>query len=610
MRGVTCVSFAVVALSTMLACGSESDGGGGSGSGGKDAGAGGSGSSSGSGGGGAGAGGSGGGAGSGATAGVAGSGSSGGAAGAGGGGGSGGGTGGSAGSPGVGRFIAYRADAATDDVFELYAVNLAGASASQPIKLNGPLVSGGDVLGFSWSPDGTKLAYLADQDTDGVEEIYFVDMSSAVPGAPVKLNGPLIPKGKVLAESTWVWSPSSVGLVFSAQATSDLVYELFYVDTTQKPPKAERLHAPKGSGTVASPQFAPGSNRLAFLADLQTSGTTDLQVVDLTKPAPYQPVRVNPPLVSGIDIRDFSWSPDGNSLAVVSGATAASHLEMIDVSGSTPGAPVVLSATGSNKFFADIASRPGWLPDGTGVLYTQDVDTNNRYELFLVGISAGVPAAPIRMHAPLTIGRVWEFLVTPSSKRVAYRADTDGTSVEAWVVDTVGATPKVGVKVAEEKTQLGWGGMAITSDSKWLLLHVDDQLHALDLSAATLGTPTQVSAALQLGDEVTGFDVLKDGSGLVYRVANQSAGTAKLWWVSMGASVGTPADVTSGAGPTSIEPDARPLRADGSAVAFRAGSHWDLHVVPLSSGPGAAPTKVSGALPSGAFVLPGIAFGK
>ena len=55
------------------------------------------------------------------------------------------------------------------------------------IKLNGELTSGGDVdyKGLQFSPDGSRVLYNADQDTDGVFELYSV---SAAGGEPVKLN--------------------------------------------------------------------------------------------------------------------------------------------------------------------------------------------------------------------------------------------------------------------------------------------------------------------------------------------------------------------------------------------------------------------------------------
>ena len=58
------------------------------------------------------------------------------------------------------------------------------------IKLNAELTPSGDVYcrGIQFSPDGSRVLYLADQDTDEVDELYSVP---AAGGTPVKLNSAL-----------------------------------------------------------------------------------------------------------------------------------------------------------------------------------------------------------------------------------------------------------------------------------------------------------------------------------------------------------------------------------------------------------------------------------
>ena len=58
------------------------------------------------------------------------------------------------------------------------------------VKLNTALPFGGDVdsYGFQFSPDGSRVLYRADQETDNVLELYSV---AAGGGTPVKLNTPL-----------------------------------------------------------------------------------------------------------------------------------------------------------------------------------------------------------------------------------------------------------------------------------------------------------------------------------------------------------------------------------------------------------------------------------
>jgi hypothetical protein len=83
--------------------------------------------------------------------------------------------------------VVYRADQDTDGVRELYRVPLTLSPAPDPLttKLNGPLAPGGDVDQFTLAPDNGPVIYLADQDTDSVRELYRVGLGGA---GKAKLN--------------------------------------------------------------------------------------------------------------------------------------------------------------------------------------------------------------------------------------------------------------------------------------------------------------------------------------------------------------------------------------------------------------------------------------
>ncbi len=72
------------------------------------------------------------------------------------------------------------------------------AWAGSPTKLNGSMVSGGNVSGsFRSSPDNSRVAYKADQDTDGVLELYSVPIGG---GTPTKLNDSPGERGQCLLQ--------------------------------------------------------------------------------------------------------------------------------------------------------------------------------------------------------------------------------------------------------------------------------------------------------------------------------------------------------------------------------------------------------------------------
>jgi hypothetical protein len=116
--------------------------------------------------------------------------------------------------------VVYLAQQLANDVSKLYSIPIAGVT---PVKLNGPLVTGGDVDAFNISPDSSRVVYRADQDTDGVYELYSTPIGG---GTSVKLNGPLVTGGDV---DTGKISSDSNRVVYQADQDTAGVHELFGV---------------------------------------------------------------------------------------------------------------------------------------------------------------------------------------------------------------------------------------------------------------------------------------------------------------------------------------------------------------------------------------------
>jgi Tol biopolymer transport system component len=117
--------------------------------------------------------------------------------------------------------VVYRADQDTDGVFELYSVPIDGGTVT---KLNDPLVAGGNVAASFWiGADSSWVYYQADQETDGVNEVYSVPIDG---GTVTKLNDPLVAGGNVpgfdvSADGRWV--------VYRADQDTNNVWELYSV---------------------------------------------------------------------------------------------------------------------------------------------------------------------------------------------------------------------------------------------------------------------------------------------------------------------------------------------------------------------------------------------
>ena len=95
--------------------------------------------------------------------------------------------------------LVYVSDEGSGGVYELYLVS--SNKPGVPTKLNPKLVNGGDVsYFFHVSPDGSQVAYIAEQEMDNVYELYLVDLSK--PGVSTKLNAPLADGWSV---HDWFW---------------------------------------------------------------------------------------------------------------------------------------------------------------------------------------------------------------------------------------------------------------------------------------------------------------------------------------------------------------------------------------------------------------------
>ena len=206
---------------------------------------------------------------------------------------------------GVGRVV-YLADQERNDVVELFAVSPDGGPA---LKLNPQLVTQGNVLadGLQLSPTGNRVLYAADQERASVVEIFSV---STFGGPVAKLNGTLTNGGSVTPGSQ-LFSPDGTRVLYHADQNSDEVFELFSVSATGGTPV--RLNGPlvlDGDVRREGLQFSPNGSRVLYTADQQTDETFELFSVASQGGAA---VKLSGALVAGGDVADDAiFSPDGS----------------------------------------------------------------------------------------------------------------------------------------------------------------------------------------------------------------------------------------------------------------------------------------------------------
>lgn len=203
------------------------------------------------------------------------------------------------------RTVAFAADIDTDDVDELYAVPITGTT---PIKLNPPLVEGGDVRSsrIAFSPDSQSVIYLADQEVDNRVEMFSVPAGG---GLAAKLNPPLTAGGNV---SQFKIDAKNGRIVYVADQETNEVFELWSVPVGGG--TSVKLNgAFVTGGNIESFQIDPLSNRVVYSADAETDGKHELYSVPVA--GGTTPIKLNPPIVlagggdSGICCGDFAVNP-------------------------------------------------------------------------------------------------------------------------------------------------------------------------------------------------------------------------------------------------------------------------------------------------------------
>ena len=179
--------------------------------------------------------------------------------------------------------VVYLADQQTDEVFEIYSVPLDGSAAE--IKLNKTLVSQGHISNFGISPDSQQVVYVADQDTDNVTELYSVPIGGPASNG-IKLNGSLVLGGNVHPININI-SPDSSRVVYQADQQTDGVFELYSVPLAGPASAGVKLNGPlvAGGNVDFIIRISPDGSRVVYRADQQTDEVFELYSVPLAGPA-------------------------------------------------------------------------------------------------------------------------------------------------------------------------------------------------------------------------------------------------------------------------------------------------------------------------------------
>jgi hypothetical protein len=431
--------------------------------------------------------------------------------------------------------IVYLADQDINGVSELY---LGGSS----IKLNPPLSQGKNVLDFQITPDKSAVVYRADQDTNDVFELYRVEFAN--PGVSTKLNGSLPVGGDVWRA---VITPDSSSVLYVADQTTDGVTELYRVPFAT-PGVSTKLNSPlvTGGNVFFDIGTTPDSSAVVYRATQATANTIELYRVPFATPG--QSTKLNGALPPNADVEPFfKIAPNGTLVAytvlrIPTNPPGGFDLlsELHSVTFATPGQSTKLNIPSPGAVLGDLTSVGEYeiTPDSSAVIYTltNSIDFRLLYR---------VPFATPGQSTKLSDRFIDRFAIRPDSSGVVYGSPkiiSNQDQAELYLVPF--ATPGVSTKlngplVAGGSIQSDFDrAFRIAPDNSSVVYVADettnDVIEIYRVPFSTPGVSTKLNGPLVAGGGVQLFDtfsITPDSSSVLYIADQTTNGAFELYRV-------------------------------------------------------------------------------
>jgi hypothetical protein len=487
------------------------------------------------------------------------------------------------------------------------------------VKLSGGMPPFGDVDRFLTSADGRYAVYLADQETDGVYDLYSVLVSG---GSPVRLN-PLPPPGRTI--TSFQISPDSTRVVYLAYQSPANVYELYSVPIGGPAAAGIKLNGTLVAlGNVTSFQISPDSSRVIYYADQQTDEIFELYSVPLGGPA-ADGIKLNVEVGALGNVEGFFLiSPDSTQVVYQAHQqnVIRNDFELYSVPLKGPAAAGIIlnEALGALRKIFDFQISP----DSSRVVYKVDQQTVNVLELYSVPIK-GPAAAGIKLNGTLVPGgNVVGFNISQDSSRVVYTADQETDNhFELYSVPLAGPAA-AGIKLNGVLGAVGSvnGVFRISPDSSRVVYNaIQETATAYDLYSVPLAGPAaagiKLNRPLPLNGEFADFQISPDSSRLVYTAAQDTVGVQELYSVPLvgPAAAGIKLNRTAVSAENVFDLKIRApgnvldlkISPDSNRVVYianlKTATVYDLYSVPIK-GPAVTGIQINGTLVAGGNVFP------
>lgn len=413
-----------------------------------------------------------------------------------------------------GQYALFVADITTENAFELYSVPIDGSEA--PTLLSGGLLpAGANIEAYYITPDSSRVVYIADQDSADMMELYSVSIT----GGPItKLNPPITASDGEVDSGTATFSPDGSRVVFLADWQINNAYELFSVPVAGGTPVRLNGDLPM-NGNLAGFEITPDGSSVVYVASQDSAGEFELYIVPLTG---GDSVKLNDPLVAGGTVWSLKLSPDGSHVVYTAAQDVANQWEIFSVAlTDPPSAPVKLNPPlGVNRDVVYDAYRIS--PDSNQVVYAADQILNDVYLFYSVPIEGGtaVQLTNLASGAPV-LGGPHTFEISPDSNRLVFRSLLAGKYELFSVPLSGGPVTKLNGPIIPASGNV-WEFEISPGSSRVVYLAVQQVANSKELYSVPIGggPADKLNSALPASGNVLVFQISENSQRVIY-VADQ-----------------------------------------------------------------------------------------
>ena len=431
-----------------------------------------------------------------------------------------------------GIFVAYVADQDTAGLFELYVVPVDKTPNETAVKVSGTMAGNGILQQpsgeyvFKWAPNSSRVAYVADQNALRVFELFTSTPDGLENDTVSNLPDPLTNPDRNV--QNFEWRPDSTLIAYIADQDSDQVFELFVSPFDSNTPNFKVSGTTldgdgiKELGPVPSGEFAfawaPDSSRLAFLADQLIDAIDEFELYT-NLPDGTSNIRVSGPQGDSSEVKEFAWAPNSQQIAY---RANQSLLTAIDLFTALPNVSASFQQNSSGLQPGQEVASFKWSPDSTRIAFISDRTFTGFFRLFTTSPNNSNNVLVSDGLLDTTDVSVFEW--APDSLRIAYINLLIGPVFELFTTfrDALPSTLITSSLEDDDEEDFAWA-----PDSSRIGYIADrNNIDVFELFTSTPdgGATDVVSGPLAAGGDVQEFKWAPDGSGIGY-IADQDTDT-------------------------------------------------------------------------------------